>query len=176
MDDSVLPECYVDTCLIETLVPPRTHYNHQKGSGTVAKKMKNFFGDRFALGIIDKDKRELYYLREFTLVAKKENLELFKHGSLHHYLILINPAIETFILTNAAAAGISITSFGLPENPDEFRKLSKLVNSKHDSRFKNLFKALIKSGREEIMTLINWISYLKQENYSADMEVLLAME
>ncbi len=40
MDLSVLPECYVDTCLIETIVPPDKHYNHQKGTGTVAKKMK----------------------------------------------------------------------------------------------------------------------------------------
>lgn len=172
MDDSVLPECYVDTCLIETLVPPENNYNHQKGSGTVAKKMKNFFGDRFALGIIDKDKRELYYLREFTPVLKSNSLELYKHNSLHHYLILISPAIEIFILTNAIAAGISVASFGLPETLDEFRRESKLVNSKRDPRFKKLFKALIKIEEEEIMLLTTWVSYLKAENYNADMEVL----
>lgn len=175
MDSSILPECYVDICLIETLVPPNSHYNHQKGSGTVAKKMKTFFGDRFALGIIDKDKRELYYLQEFILVVNKSSLELYKHKKRDHYLILINPAIEMFILTNAAAAGISIESYGLPEAPDEFRKISKLVNSKRDPRFKRLFKALIKSEEQEIMLLITWISYLKAENYNADMEVLKNM-
>ena len=175
MDDSVLPECYVDTCLIETLVPPNSHYNHQKGSGTVAKKMKTFFGDRFALGIIDKDKRELYYLQEFTSVVRKNNLELYKHKKRHHYLILINPAIETFILNNATAAGISISSFGLPETPEEFRKISKSMNSKKDPRFRKLFNALVKSEEEEIMLLITWISYLKAENYDADMDVLKRM-
>ena len=176
MDDAVLPECYVDTCLIETLVPPNDHYNHQKGSGTVAGKMRNFFGDRFALGIVDKDKKELHYLREFTLVISKHSLELHRHNSKYHYLILINPAIETFILTNAMAAGISIASFDLPETMDEFRRVTKLVNSKHDPRFKRLFRALIKSETEEIMQLITWISYLKEENYNADMEVLKNME
>lgn len=111
MDDAVLPECYVDTCLIKTLVPPVSHYNHQKGSGTVARKMKNFFGDRFALGIIDKDKKELYYLKEFTLAISRQKLEFYKHKTKHQYLMLINPAIETFILTNATAAGISIADF-----------------------------------------------------------------
>jgi hypothetical protein len=172
MDDAVLPECYVDTCMIETLVPPNSHYNHQKGSGTVAKKMKNFFGDRFALGIIDKDKKELYYLKEFNLVISKYNLELYKHKKKHHYLILINPAIETFILSNAKAAGISISSFDLPETMDEFRKETKLVNSKKDPRFRKLFKELIKADLDEITLLITWISYLKKENYNADMEVL----
>lgn len=175
MDDAVLPECYVDTCLIETLVPPGSHYNHQKGSGTVAKKMKTFFEDRFALGVIDKDKRELYYLKEFTLVTSKHTLELYKHNTRHHYIILINPAIESFILTNATAAGISIASFGLPESPDEFRKISKSMNSKRDPRFRKLFNALVKSEGEEIMLLITWISYLKKENYDADIEILKSM-
>lgn len=172
MDDAVLPECYVDTCLIETLVPPNNHYNHQKGSGTVAKKMKNFFGDRFALGIIDKDKKELYYLKEFNLVVQKHNLELYKHKTNHHYLILINPAIETFILANSTTAGISITNFDLPEAMDEFRRETKLVNSKKDPRFKKLFKELMKADLEEIKLLISWISYLKEKNYQADVEVL----
>ena len=176
MDDAVLPECYVDTCLIETLVPPIDHYNHQKGSGTVARKMKNFFGDRFALGIIDKDKKELYYLREFTLVTSKYSLELYRHNLKYHYLILINPAIETFILSNAKSAGISVTSFDLPETMDEFRRVTKLVNSKRDPRFKRLFKELFKSETKEIMLLIAWISYLKKENYNADMEALKNME
>jgi hypothetical protein len=175
MDDAVLPECYVDTCLIETLVPPATHYNHQKGSGTVAKKMKNFFGDRFALGVIDKDRKELYYLKEFALVISKHNLELYKHNTKHHYIILINPAIETFILTNATAAGISVAAFDLPENIDAFKKETKTVNSKKDPRFRRLFKALVKAKLEEVELLVTWISYLKEENYQANMEALKSM-
>jgi hypothetical protein len=175
MDLSVLPECYVDTCLIETLVPPVTHYNHQKGSGTVAKKMRNYFADRFALGIIDKDKRELHYLQEFALLVKKYNLELHKHNAKHHYLILIYPAIERFILDNALAADISLADFDLPETLEELRKVSKSVNSKFDPRFRALFSALLEEQRDEIMLLISWITYLKENNYNADIEILKQM-
>ena len=38
IDNLVLPECYIDTNLIETLVPPQRMYNHQKGCPSVAKK------------------------------------------------------------------------------------------------------------------------------------------
>src|SRR5258708_35217911 len=134
MDFFVLPECYVDTCFIETIVPPVKGYNHQKGSGTVAKKMKERFSDRFALGIIDKDKRPLHYLREFSLVSTKTNVELFKHRGRQHFFILINPAIEVFILTNAAAAGISLQDFSLPDTLAELRRESKSVSSKKDIR------------------------------------------
>lgn len=65
--------------------------------------------------------------------------------------------------------------FDLPETMDEFRGETKQVNSKKDPRFRRLFKALVNSEEEEIMTLITWVSYLKGENYEADIEVLKTM-
>lgn len=172
MDFFVLPECYVDTCFIETIVPPQKGYNHQKGSGTVAKKMKEHFSDRFALGIIDKDKRPLHYLDEFNLVSTKTNVELFKHRGRHHFFILINPAIEVFILTNATAAGLSLQDFNLPTTLNELRRESKSINSKKDSRFKALFNAMLAKDLEEIRQIIYWITYLKDNPYAADINHL----
>ena len=40
----IIPECYVDTNLIETLVPTAKGYNHQKGCNNVVKVMKEKFG------------------------------------------------------------------------------------------------------------------------------------
>lgn len=37
----IIPECYVDTNLIETLVPTAKGYNHQKGCNNVVKVMKD---------------------------------------------------------------------------------------------------------------------------------------
>lgn len=51
-----MPECYADTLLIETLVPCKRGYNHKKSCNEVAKGMQSVFKDKFALGIIDKDK------------------------------------------------------------------------------------------------------------------------
>ena len=173
MDFFVLPECFVDTCFIETIVPPNKNgYNHQKGSGTVAKKMMEKYSDRFALGIIDKDKRPLHYLREFSMVSTKNNVELFKHRGKHHYFILIKPAIEVFILTNAATAGISLQDFNLPDSLAELKRESKTATSKNDWRFQALFKAMLSKDLEEIRQLIFWITYLKDNPYAADLNHL----
>ena len=138
MDLSIIPECNIDTNLIETLVPPITRYNHQKGCGTVAKVMKEDFADRFAVGIIDKDKVFLDYLKEFDEVTRRGNLELYKHREKHHYFIRISPAMERFIMTNAELAGLSLEKFGLPTKFEYFKKISKTVDSKNDHRFKRL--------------------------------------
>ena len=53
----IIPECYVDTNLIETLVPTAKGYNHQKGCNNVVKVMKEKLSDKFAVGIVDKDAR-----------------------------------------------------------------------------------------------------------------------
>ncbi len=64
IDSLILPECYMDTNLIETLVPPQRGYNHQRGYPAVAKQMKEKFSDDFALGIMDNGKRHVSYLQE----------------------------------------------------------------------------------------------------------------
>jgi hypothetical protein len=172
MDQSIIPECYVDTNLVETLVPTKTQYNHQKGCGTVTKVMQEKFAGRFALGIIDKDKNEVDYLKEFTIVATNGSLLLHKHKTRHHYIIQIYPAIERFILASAEEVGVLLNDFDLPSDFNELKKQSKTTNSKNDIRFKRLFNKLQQNGATEIKRLGNWIDYLKTQNYKADMNVL----
>ena len=167
MDLAVIPECYVDTNLVETLVPPQRQYNHQKGCGTVTKVMKEKFTNSFAVGIIDKDKKEVEYLKEFTELANSNGLILHKHKTRHHYIIQIVPGMERFIFNCLAAVGISPNDFELPDDLELFRKESKTTNSKDDDRFRRLFKALRNAGSEEIIRLLNLITYLKQRNYTA---------
>ncbi|RTL60085.1 MAG: hypothetical protein EKK37_04375 [Sphingobacteriales bacterium] len=168
MDLAIIPECYVDTNLVETLVPPQKQYNHQKGCGTVTKVMKERFENSFAVGVIDKDKKEVDYLKEFNEVGKSEGLILHKHKTRSHYIIQIAPAIELFIFKCLADAGLSAAEFGLPTNLELFRKESKTINSKNDDRFKKLFKALRNAGSIEIQRLSTLIKYLKERNYRAD--------
>jgi hypothetical protein len=169
MDLAIIPECYVDTSLIESIAPPRQGgYNHQKGCGTVAEVMKERFSDAFALGIVDKDKRTIDYLHEFVIVCNIDSLTLHKHKTRHHYIIQIDPAIERFILKSAQTAGISLRDFGLPDDLSSLTKISKTVNSKKDIKFKSLFRALIESQSSEIIRLSSWIRYLKENNYGAN--------
>ncbi|MCF6403632.1 hypothetical protein L3C95_12145 [Chitinophaga filiformis] len=174
MDLAVIPECFVDTNLLETLVPPVTRYNHQKGCGTVTKVMKQNFSDRFAIGIIDKDKYEVDYLKEFTVVCQAGALILHRHSNIarHHYIIQISPAMERFILDNATLANISLSDFNLPEDLEQLKKVSKSVNSKYDERFKRLFIAMREAGARDLIRLADWVSYLKENTYQADLRVL----
>lgn len=175
MDLAIIPECYVDTNLVETLVPPQKQYNHQKGCGTVTKVMKEKFRDSFAVGIIDKDKKEVEYLKEFTEVAKSEGLVLHKHYAKAHYIIQIVPGMERFIFKCLAECDISPVDFELPGDLELFRKESKTTNSKGDDRFRRLFKALRNAQSVEILRLLNLITYLKYKKYTASTKELQAI-
>jgi hypothetical protein len=63
--------CTAYTKLIKVLVPPQTRYNHQKGCSTVTKVMQERFSDDFAVGIIDRDKKELGYANQFDGLSTK---------------------------------------------------------------------------------------------------------
>ena len=173
MDLAIIPECFVDTNLVETLVPPQGRgYNHQKGCGTVTKVMQEKFTNSFALGIIDKDKREVDYLKECNTIIVTSGLLLHKHKTRHHYLIQIAPVIERMILLNAAAVHINIEDYDLPSNLEELIKVSKTENSKKDIRFKRLFRDMKAANATDLVKLEAWIKYLKHKNYQADMEAL----
>lgn len=176
MDLAIIPECYVDTNLIETLVPPVNRgYNHQKGCGRVAAVMKAEFADKFALGIIDKDKNQLDYLKEFALVHQYGNLSLYKHGDKPHYIIQINPAIERFLMSGADSVGISLTDHDLPADLGRLKKISKSVNSKQDPRFKQLIRSVSKAGAPEFLKLSQWIKYIRDTNYDLTLDELKAL-
>lgn len=172
MDLCFIPECFVDTNLLETLVPPQKQYNHQKGCGTVTKVMKEKFKNDFSVGIIDKDKKQVDYLNEFELVINSDPIFLHKHKSKHHYIIQISPAIEQFMLSEAAGAGVDITAYDLPSELLKLTKIAKSTTSKNDSRFKRFFNALIQNKASNLIRLKKWIKYLKTETYKADVDAM----
>lgn len=168
-DYHLIPECYVDTTLIETIVPPDNQrgYNHQMGCNKVAFKMQNDFKDDFALGIIDKDKRSIKYLDEFALIVNNGNLFLFKHPNKHHFIIQIYPAIEKFILDAAAEVDIDLTKYGLANELEELKRTTKKQTSKRDHHLIMLFKELKNRNSEQVIILSKWINYIKNNNFKS---------
>ncbi len=98
MDNHILPECYLDTNLIETLVPPKKGYNHQKGCNEVIRIMQKKFIGRFAVGIldIDKDSPDKLHKKQFDFMDEKHNVKLYKHQSENHYLLLHPQSITVY--------------------------------------------------------------------------------
>lgn len=168
--DFIIPECYVDTNLVETLVC-KAGCNHQKGCNQVAKVMQEKFADRFAVGIIDADKRRPSYLNSFKEIASSEHIKLFRHSTRPHFIILVYPAIDGFTLSCAEAGSLNLTEYELSPVLREFTAQSKNVMSNKDTRFKRLFKSMENVGEIKLMKSI--IAYLVETTYKAsDTELL----
>ena len=173
-DLSIIPECYVDTSLTETLIH-NVEVNHQKGCGTVAKKMKENFENDFALGIIDKDKLEIDYLKEFSEISKSDNLILYKHLKKNHYFIQVVPAMEKFIIHCMGTAKMELADYDLSTDFDKFKKKAKSVNSKDDPTFKKVFRKLVKEKEPQILLLQKWLNYLRAYKHTATEDELKAL-
>lgn len=171
MDLHILPECFVDTNLVETIVPTKTGYNHKKGCNYVVKAMQEtkILKDGFALGIVDEDKIILNYTKEFNVIVDKKQLKLLKHPQKNYYFIYVIPAIEKWIINNANEIHIKLTDFGLPHDFSELRKHTKLATSHDDDRFKRLFKEMKNQNASGVLLLSKWVNYLKQHPYNADL-------
>ena len=160
----VMPECFVDTNLIEYLL--NAGVNHQHCCSKVVGQMKSTFADRFAVGIIDKDKVQLGYIQECDIIATTEHLTLMKHHERHQYLITIAPAVDKFVLDCAQEQMVDVKAFGLPSELIKFTKESKSVSSNTDPRFKSLFAAI--RNNSEIHSLKMALKYLCENQYSSD--------
>ena len=168
--DFIIPECYIDTNLVETLVCTGG-CNHQKGCNQDAKVMQEKFADRFAVGIIDADKRRPGYLSEFREIASGEHIKLFRHPTRSHFIVLVHPAADGFILSCAEIANINVADYGLSPKLKEFTAQTKNVMSNNDPRFKQLFRAM--KGTGEIKLMESLISYLVHTTYQASNDRIL---
>jgi hypothetical protein len=170
----IIPECYIDTCLTETITSCFNQFNHQKGCGTVCKVMQKRFHDSFALGIIDKDKKEVPYLQEFELIASKDSLLIYKHKTKHHYIIQITPAIERFFLKAVGEKDVDLTSYGLSSDIKELTKLTKQVSDKNESTFKTFRRLFVElSDASEMVRLAELILYFGENAYKTDVEDII---
>jgi len=174
VDYAIIPECYVDTNLVETITGSFNRFNHQKSCNEVSKAMQSpKLIDAFALGIIDKDKKAIRYLEGFESVGNLEDLFLFKHPQKHHYIIQIFPAIEKFILKSAKEIGIDLGDFGLPNEFEELKRITKRNTSRNNPALRKLFIEMKHKNSSQIITLAKWISYLKTNTYNSNIAELI---
>ena len=165
-DFHIVPECYIDTNLAESLLDSHG-VNHQKGCNAVAKKMmESNLKDQFSIGIIDNDKRQPSYIKEFVEIAHTNHISLLKHRERPHYFVRIIPAMDGFILDCANELGVNLKDYGLPSTLKELTKVTKDVKAKNDTRFKDLFKSL--NNSEELTKLRSALNYLNDNQYKCD--------
>lgn len=180
MINAIIPECYVDTCLVNVLLGlEKASVNHGKGNTTVTQKMKDRFNDKFCVAIIDNDKRKVDYLKECEQLNNtiEDYAILFKHKAKHHFIIMLCPESETWICKVAKQLSINmLEDYSLPDTPTGLSKMTKNVKSKDDISFINLFKQIVKEAEthnfEPVLKLKYWLNYLADNNYQVDVNNL----
>ena len=167
----IISECYIDTCLVESLLETEG-VNHQKGCNVVTGVMDSKYADKFAVGIIDDDKKKPSYVNEFYNLATTDHLVLMKHQNRPHYLVLVKPAMDGFILSCVGKTGIDLTDYDLPSDMKSFTKETKCVATKNDVRFKKLFHDI--KDIPEIVLLAKLLNYFKGKGFASKEEELIA--
>ena len=171
-DLQILPECFIDTTLAETLSFPKRGYKHVKGCNKVLLEMVKK-SNHAVLGIIDDDKCVPALFKSFELLKKhNENLAIYKHKERHHYIVKICKAAEDFILKNAEKCGISMTDYHLPDKLSDLVKQTKDITVKSNPDLKRLFSVLKKNENSDFYKLAQWIELYKANPYNLDIKSL----
>ena len=165
-ENIVVPECYVDTNLMNVLVGKAC--NHKKGCNNVCKVLDEKLQDQFAIAVIDRDKKEPASARNYELIAANQSIMVSKHCERPHYLIHICPAIEVFILAAATELKVNLADFGLPTDMEQLKLKTKTVTAKEDEKFARLFKSLRQASN--IRCLDEVLRYLLSNRYDASTE------
>ena len=114
----------------------------------------------------------------FDLVYElPDALQLLKHPARHHYLIFILPAVEKWLLIGAEAVNLNLSEFGLPHDLTKLCDITKTSKSEnddpHSDHLNKLFRALKQQNSVRMHVLSLWITYLKANPYTADMNQLV---
>lgn len=169
----IIPECYVDTNILKTLLRV-DGVNHQFGCNQVMSKLKNGkYSDSFVIGIIDDDKKKTYDYSDFETLSQSSHLRLMKHKTRSHYLIFVCKAAEDFLLSCATELSLNLSDYDLPLTLEGLKEVTKNCESDRDPRIKKLVNAVRPSS--EMARLERTIRYLQEKQYDVNVEELITV-
>ncbi len=152
---SILPECYVDTLLVDLVGFKKP--NHQTSIGQVANTLKTNYKNRLAIGVVDNDKSQPKYFDEFELLEKKQGLILKKHSSNKHFLIIIDPDFEKWIFEIAELLGVNPADYGF-KTVKAFKNRTKDIHVAKNQKVKDFLNRLVQKKDSPAHVLKRWIN------------------
>jgi len=169
-----IPECYFDTVIVKKLLGTNKRLLHLKGCNNVINKLKGKdLKNEFAVAIIDKDKKEVDYLGECSIVREVGYLILWKHNVEKHFIFQLNPPIEKWTFRILQDAGLKLEDFGYSSNFKSMKKAIKEdLDDEDDKDVVKLADAIIATKCETITFFKASLQYLKEKNYAADINEL----
>ncbi|MBD2767317.1 hypothetical protein IC235_05370 [Hymenobacter sp. BT664] len=173
-----VPECHVDTALTRTLLAHRLSFiNHQHGISKVANILRHQAESgnvRFVVGMVDKDKKfeAITYLRLFARsapIAARTGPDCRyciyqdpQHPS--HYLIVLEPACDTWIFEAAHAAGLDLAHFGLPTALATFIDVMKDESAEDNPKLIRLLRAIKQAQPAAYRDLAQFVAEIMDTN------------
>jgi hypothetical protein len=137
-----LPECHADTTLVLFLTKNDSRVIHAPGYPEVGVTMRKANNNIRLIGFVDDDKRVPPYFDDFEIIDSVDRVILKKKSDKQQYLIVIQKAIESFLIWNAEQVGIDLTDFGFPTDVKSLGNRLKSLQIEKDESFQALLAAL----------------------------------
>jgi len=151
----IFVECYSDTELIRFLGVASRDVRHVGGKGKVIQQVRD---QADAAGLIDEDPRspQPRDLRNYQIEKTAFGLNFLERNSADRKrLVVVCPRLEDWIITRAAAAGLKLAKYSLPDDPSELHKI-RIHTEPHRSNFRSLLQDL---GNKDgsLQTISDWL-------------------
>jgi len=162
MNFDLLPECYADTLMVQMMGYERP--NHCHSIGDVANTMRQKFNNRTAIGFIDKDKPGTIpsYISEFDLLLSSNNVELCWHSESKHFIIIVAPALEQWLLETAEDLSIDTSQYGF-KNLKQLRNLTKSQHVNQNNNLKQFFNTLNQKKNSPLKEIKSWVDTIREK-------------
>jgi len=170
-----MPECFLDTNLVEALLNKPYTVNHKKGNSSILKAMEEArLKESFVVALIDDDKVKVKALESYEKVDRlgKKTMKLFIHLERKHFVIQVSPAIEKWIMSECKKGKINMEEFGLPGDLSGLRRMKGLAQ-RNDNQFKDLFKMMVATEDcDEIIEMKRWLIFFRDNNIQTNIDLL----
>ena len=142
MDTRIIPECYIDTTLIEVLGFGKTNHKHNNSEVIKTLEQKGY-NNNIGIGIIDRDKKQpKKFTADYIIKKKIGNIELFQKNDASQRYIIVHPNIEKWIDDEAEKYQISRVKYGLPQDFKAFKNITKDISIGKKPGIKNYLSAI----------------------------------
>jgi len=161
----LLPECHADTALIRFLFPEPRLSIHTTGCSEVARTMLSSAARAYRLiGIVDNDKKlNIHcqgFFQAFELVSEQDKLIVRKHPETNQHLVIVDKAIESFLIWNATEVDLDMTEYGFDKSVKQLGIQLKTPTIETDPQYKQLLTDLYDRQAPGFVTLQRILSEL----------------
>lgn len=151
----IIPECNVETLLMQLMGFGKT--NHEHGINNVTKAMEKQYKNRLAIGIVDNDKIAKHpYYQEFNVIETHDHFLFKQRPDTQHFVIVFTPDFEYCIFNIAKELGIDPKKDGF-KNVKQFKKFTRTEDVADNERVKIFLNRLIYKKNSPLQYIHTWI-------------------